>query len=92
MRRQVTLQGGFPFSPQPSYNQSNNGDTRNPSVPTTCFFVFNVVFLLRGERVGIFHRKSGLADLRGIRRSDTGELRSDVVDDVEVAVRAIVVP
>ncbi len=26
----VTLQGGFPFSPQLSYNPSNNGDTRNP--------------------------------------------------------------
>lgn len=26
----VTLQGGFPFTPQLSYNPSNNGDTRNP--------------------------------------------------------------
>jgi hypothetical protein len=26
----VTLQGGFPFEPQLSYNPSNNGDTRNP--------------------------------------------------------------
>jgi Carboxypeptidase regulatory-like domain len=26
----VTLQSGFPFTPQPGYNPSNNGDTRNP--------------------------------------------------------------
>lgn len=29
----VTLQGGFPFMPQLSYNPSNNGDTRNPVRP-----------------------------------------------------------
>ena len=29
----ATLQGGFPFSPQLSYNPSNNGDTRNPVRP-----------------------------------------------------------
>jgi hypothetical protein len=29
----VTLQTGFPFSPQLSYNPSNNGDTRNPVRP-----------------------------------------------------------
>ena len=29
----VTLQGGFPFSPQLSYNPSGNGDTRNPVRP-----------------------------------------------------------
>ncbi len=29
----VTLQSGFPFSPQLSYNPSNNGDTRNPVRP-----------------------------------------------------------
>ena len=29
----LTLQGGFPFSPQLSYNPSNNGDTRNPVRP-----------------------------------------------------------
>jgi hypothetical protein len=29
----VTLQGGFPFSPQLSYNPSNNGDTRNTVRP-----------------------------------------------------------
>jgi hypothetical protein len=28
-----TLQGGFPFTPQLSYNPSNNGDTRNPVRP-----------------------------------------------------------
>jgi hypothetical protein len=29
----VTLQGGFPFTPQLSYNPANNGDTRNPVRP-----------------------------------------------------------
>jgi hypothetical protein len=29
----VTAQGGFPFTPQLSYNPSNNGDTRNPVRP-----------------------------------------------------------
>ena len=29
----VTLQGGFPITPQLSYNPSNNGDTRNPVRP-----------------------------------------------------------
>ncbi len=29
----VLLQGGFPFTPQLSYNPSNNGDTRNPVRP-----------------------------------------------------------
>jgi hypothetical protein len=29
----VTLQQGFPFTPQLSYNPSNNGDTRNPVRP-----------------------------------------------------------
>jgi Carboxypeptidase regulatory-like domain len=29
----VTLQGGFPFTPQLSYNPSNDGDTRNPVRP-----------------------------------------------------------
>jgi len=29
----VTLQNGFPFTPQLSYNPSNNGDTRNPVRP-----------------------------------------------------------
>jgi hypothetical protein len=29
----VTVQGGFPFSPQLSFNPSNNGDTRNPVRP-----------------------------------------------------------
>ncbi len=30
----VTLQGGFPFTPQLSYNSSNNGDTKNPVRPS----------------------------------------------------------
>ena len=29
----LTLQGGFPFTAQLSYNPSNNGDTRNPVRP-----------------------------------------------------------
>jgi hypothetical protein len=29
----VTLQSGFPITPQLSYNPSNNGDTRNPVRP-----------------------------------------------------------
>jgi hypothetical protein len=29
----ITIQGGFPFTPQLSYNPSNNGDTRNPVRP-----------------------------------------------------------
>ena len=29
----LTIQGGFPFTPQLSYNPSNNGDTRNPVRP-----------------------------------------------------------
>lgn len=29
----VTIQSGFPFTPQLSYNPSNNGDTRNPVRP-----------------------------------------------------------
>ncbi|MGA2114635.1 MAG: carboxypeptidase-like regulatory domain-containing protein [Bryobacteraceae bacterium] len=29
----VTIQGGFPFTPQLSYNPSNNGDSRNPVRP-----------------------------------------------------------
>lgn len=29
----VTLQAGFPFTPQLSYNPANNGDTRNPVRP-----------------------------------------------------------
>jgi hypothetical protein len=31
----VVLQAGFPFTPQLSYNPSNNGDTRNPVRPFT---------------------------------------------------------
>jgi len=29
----VTLQSGFPFTPQLGYNPSNDGDTRNPVRP-----------------------------------------------------------
>src|SRR5262249_36015393 len=42
-------------------------------------------------RVRPLDSKAGLSDLRGIRRSDTGELRSHVVDDVKIAVGTVVV-
>src|SRR5437016_4588413 len=37
-----------------------------------------------------FHGEAGFADLRRIRWGDAGELRTNVVDDVEVAVRPVV--
>ncbi|MBV8832237.1 MAG: carboxypeptidase regulatory-like domain-containing protein [Acidobacteriaceae bacterium] len=41
----LTLQGGFPFTPQLSYNPSNNGDTRNPVRPfVNPFFTGPVIF------------------------------------------------
>src|SRR6266404_9728639 len=46
---------------------------------------------LGSEGVGPFDGKACLANLRWVRRSDAGELCADVVDDVEIAVRAIVV-
>src|ERR1700730_17639131 len=47
--------------------------------------------LLGSERVGPFHCEAGFADLRGIRRCNTGELRSDVIDDVKIAVGPVVI-
>ena len=43
------------------------------------------------EGIGPFHGEAGLADLGRIRWGDAGELRSHVVDDVEIAVWAVVV-
>lgn len=40
----ATIQGGFPFTPQLSYNPSNNGDTRNPVRPfVNPNFIGNVI-------------------------------------------------
>src|SRR5260370_22960880 len=46
----------------------------------------------RIEGIGPFHCEAGLADLGRIRWGDAGELRTNVVDDVEVAVRPVVIP
>src|SRR5207247_3870458 len=45
----------------------------------------------RIEGIGPFHCEAGLTDLRRIRRSNAGELCLNVVNDVEVAVRAVVI-
>src|SRR6266481_7109753 len=45
----------------------------------------------RSERIGPLHGEASLANLRRVGRSDAGELRSNIVDDVEIAVGAIVV-
>src|SRR5437879_13356453 len=44
------------------------------------------------EGVGPFHGEAGLADLGRIRWGDAGELRTNVVDHVDVAVRPVVIP
>ena len=44
------------------------------------------------ERIGVFDREAGLADLRRVCGGNTGEFRSDVVDDVKIAVGTVVVP
>ena len=46
----------------------------------------------RIEGIGPFHCEAGFADLGRIRWGDAGELRTNVVDDVEVAVRPVVIP
>src|SRR5713226_4900981 len=51
----------------------------------------NVTLGSWGEGIGVFHGETGFADLRRVGGGDAGELRSDVVDDVEIAVGAIVV-
>jgi len=55
----VTVQSGFPFTPQLSYNPSNNGDTRNPVRP----FV-NPAFagpVILGSPAGYFNTNAFLA-------------------------------
>ena len=47
--------------------------------------------ILRCPRIRPFDGKARFSYLRWIGRGDAGELRSDVVDDVEVAVRPVVV-
>ncbi len=46
----------------------------------------------RRERIRPFYGKARFPDLRGVCRGDAGELGSNVVDDVKVAVGPIVVP
>jgi len=46
---------------------------------------------LRRKRIRPLHGETRLSDLRGIRRGNAGELRSHVIDDVEVAVGAVVI-
>src|SRR5262252_5023583 len=47
--------------------------------------------VLRRKRIGPFDREARFADLRGVRRGNAGELRSNVVDDIEIAIGTIVV-
>jgi hypothetical protein len=46
---------------------------------------------LRRKRVRELNGEAGLADLLGVRCSETRELGSDVIDDVKIAVWAVVV-
>jgi len=46
---------------------------------------------LRIEGIGPLDCEAGLADLWRIRRGEAGELRPIVKDDVEIAVRAVVI-
>ena len=45
-----------------------------------------------GEGIGVLHCEAGLTNLWGVRRGNAGELGSDVVDDVEIAVGPVVIP
>ena len=59
----VTLQSGFPFTPQLSFNPSNNGDTRNPVRPSV-----NPVFtgpVVLGSPNGYFNPKAFIAPATG---------------------------
>ena len=47
---------------------------------------------VRREGIGIFHGKASFADLRRVCWSQARELRSDVVNNVEVAVGPVVIP
>ena len=46
---------------------------------------------LRRKRIGPFDREARFADLRGVLWGNAGELRSNVVDDIEIAIGTIVV-
>jgi hypothetical protein len=45
----------------------------------------------RTEGIDPFHCEAGLTDLWGVRRCNTGELGPDIVNNVEVSVRAVVI-
>lgn len=45
----------------------------------------------RSERIRPFHCEARLADLRWVCWSDAGELRANIVNNVEIAVRTVVV-
>ena len=47
--------------------------------------------LLPLPRVGVFDREAGFTNLWRVCRGDASELCSDVVDDVEIAVGAVVI-
>src|SRR5437660_9211824 len=44
-----------------------------------------------GESISPFHREARFSHLRGIRRCNTRKLSPHVIDNVEIAVRAIVI-
>ena len=49
------------------------------------------MIILGMERVSEFDREARLANLLRVRRSETDELRAHIVDNEEVAVRAVIV-
>jgi len=51
-----------------------------------------LVYLSPLPRVRVFDREAGFTNLRRVCRGDASELGSDVVDDIEIAVSAVVVP
>jgi hypothetical protein len=82
-----------PGDPFLSGGTSYNG---TPGKSETCseprfLFLYLVDRDSRSEGISPFHSEACLTDLRGIRWCNAGELRSDVVDDVEVAIRSVVV-
>ena len=67
---------------------------RNLSLAFPSYHCTMLRFALRdsgSERISPFHCEAGLTDLRRIRGGNAGELRAHVVDDVEVAVRPVVI-
>jgi len=55
-------------------------------------FLYFLAWDSRSERISPLHGEARLADLCRIRRGYAGELRPNVVNDVKIAVGAIVVP